>query len=674
MKFNIYFKSALLIAAAGMATSCNDFLEQEPEYAITPEKYFNDESSLQYYANDMYTILPSHGNWSYGIYGNDNNTDSQASLGWDGKYEVGQWKTGMNNGSWTFTNINTINYFFDQVLPKYEANEIQGEKVNIDRYIGEMYFFRAYQYFSHLKAFGDYPIIEHSLPDEMDVLVEASKRAPRNEVARFILSDLDKAYDLLKNSSAAKTRINADVVLLFKSRVALYEGTWEKNFAGTAFVPGTAEWPGKSYHPDFAFPAGSAEAEYNWFLDQAMAAAKAVGDAKVNSLVKNTGVVPGDVLAEGETDPYAGASLAALEAANPWLAMFGTEDLSANPEVMMWRQYSKSLGVVHNVVVQAQKGNQGVGITRGQVDAFPMANGLPIYASGSGYHGDKTLHEVRLDRDPRLYVLLKEPGQKNVYIENNVGDHAQKVETYPNLLDANGERNYSTGYALRKGNNYDQIHCANGNGYTACPVFRSVEALLNYIEACYERTGQIDATAERYWKAIRGRHEGLETNYMITVNNTNMAEEAKGDWGAYTAGNLIDPLRYNIRRERRLELMAEGFRSDDLYRWRAMDQMVSTGYHIEGMHVWNTPMESWYNADQLKQAVSSKEISEYVRPHESKASSNVKDGLRWTMAHYLQPMPIKQLMLTAPDFTTPEQSVTYQNPYWPTQPNLPATK
>lgn len=257
MKLNIYIKTALVVAAAGTMTSCNDFLDQEPQYAVTPEKYFNDESSLQYYANNMYTILASHGNWSYGIYGDDIHTDSQISLNYDGKYVPGNWKTSLEDGNWTFVNINTINYFFDQVLPKYEANAITGNTANIQRYIGEMYFFRAYQYFSHLKTYGDYPIIEHALTDNEPELVEASKRAPRNEVARFILSDLDKAYDLLKGTTAAKTRINADAVKLFKSRVALYEGSWLKNFAGTAFVPGSQDWPGKAYHPDFAYPTGS---------------------------------------------------------------------------------------------------------------------------------------------------------------------------------------------------------------------------------------------------------------------------------------------------------------------------------------------------------------------------------------------------------------------------------
>lgn len=37
---------------------------------------------------------------------------------------------------------------------------------------------------------------------------------------------------------------------------------------------------------------------------------------------------------------------------------------------------------------------------------------MPIYAVGSGYHGDLTIADVRKDRDSRLSLFLKEPGQK----------------------------------------------------------------------------------------------------------------------------------------------------------------------------------------------------------------------------------------------------------------------
>lgn len=79
--------------------------------------------------------------------------------------------------------------------------------------------------------FGDFPIVRNTVPDQMESLVEASKRSPRNEVARFIISDLDSAIMLMGSGMGTdKTRLNKETALLLKSRVALFEGTWLKYF------------------------------------------------------------------------------------------------------------------------------------------------------------------------------------------------------------------------------------------------------------------------------------------------------------------------------------------------------------------------------------------------------------------------------------------------------------
>ena len=49
-----------------------------------------------------------------------------------------------------------------------------------------------------------------------------------------------------------------------------------------------------------------------------------------------------------------------------------------------------------------------------------------------------------------------------------------------------------------------------------------------------------------------------------------------------------------------------------------------------------------------------------------------RNGYIWKMAHYLQPMPIRQLLLTADDHASVERSPLYQNPYWPTEADLAA--
>lgn len=211
---------------------------------------------------------------------------------------------------------------------------------------------------------------------------------------------------------------------------------------------------------------------------------------------------------------------------------------------------------------------------------------------------------------------------------------------------------------------------------------RATEALLNYIEAEYMLTKDINAgKIMEYWKTVREKagFEGTATDPNITIAATDMSKETR-DWGAYTAGELLtDKVLYNIRRERRSELLAEGLRWMDLQRWRSLDQMIATPVHAEGIHLWNTVMEKWYTnliSDGTSKAnVSSKDLSEYYRPHEVvMTNNNFKNGLTWHLAHYLDPLPLRQFLLTADDHATIANSPLYQNPYWPTTTDMPAEK
>ena len=138
---------------------------------------------------------------------------------------------------------------------------------------------------------------------------------------------------------------------------------------------------------------------------------------------------------------------------------------------------------------------------------------------------------------------------------------------------------------------------------------------------------------------------------------------------------MTDPTLYSISRERRTELMAEGLRWMDLIRWRSLDQLMKQPYQLEGFHLWNTPMEKWYTEDQLVDdgsvtaTVSSRKLTEYFRPYQIVSTNMLYNGMTWSMAQYLQPMPLRQFMLTAPDHKTYADSPLYQNPYWPMEPD-----
>lgn len=648
--FNIFQLG--LITAVGLS-SCNKYLDINPPSQIIPEVYLTEESQLAAYTIARYTdVFPSHGSWSFGTFGIDGNTDNMAMPNLDNRFIPGQWRVGAEGGDWDFSNIYQMNYFINTVVPKWKEKKLLGNASNVEHYIGEAYFLRAYVYFTKLQALGDFPIIKNVMSDkDKNILIEASKRAPRNEVARFILSDLDSAITLLKTNSpdGKKQRISQHVAQLLKSRVGLYEGTWLKYFKGTAFVPKGAGWPGESkdYLKSYTFPSGSIDGEIDFFLSASMTAAAAVADAV--ALVNNTGIIES---ANNE---------------NPYFSMFGAVDMSNYSEVLLWRQYNQNL-VTHNVPVYQQRSNYAVGLTRSMVESFLMKNGLPVYASGSGYHGDDYIANVRKDRDGRLQLFLKEPGQKNVLINVGAGTHYTLVEPYPSIWETDWERRYTTGYTIRKGISYDGLQTNNNGGYTGSITFRAAEAYLNYIEASYEKNGNLDGKAEAYWRAIRTRAK-VDPDFNATIAATNMSLEKK-DWGVYSAGNFVSPTLYNIRRERRNELMAEGLRLMDLKRWRAMDQLITTPDHYEGFKLWG-PMKEWYTAAQLKYGASSDQsvvsdpaLSIYLRPLEVRSNALSYAGIKFAMAHYLSPVAIEHFQLTSVDGSI-ENAVIYQNPGWP---------
>lgn len=648
---NRIIRHITLAALPVMLVSCNAFLDLEPESNLSPAQYLTTEDNLAAYATDLYNMFPVHGTTSWGTWKNDSDTDNMAYANPSDAFAPGYWKVGQTGGSYEFTGIYRCNYFFDNVLDNFEQGRITGTTSGIRHYIGEAYFFRAWQYYQKLQALGDFPIVTHLLADNLEKLTAESVRAPRNEVARFILSDLDKAIEYMSDTAprGGRNRLSRDCAHLMKSRVALYEGTWLKYFKGTAFVPGGTDWPGAASHPDYQYPSGSIDSEVEWFLKVAMDEAKIVADKY--ALVDNTGLFQSSATA----------------AANPYFDMFGATDMSGYGEILLWKAYSDSEGVTNSVVEFAAAANQGYGITKSMVDAFVMANGLPIYASGSGYPGDADLLKVTEGRDSRAQIFIKRPGDTNLHSEP--GPESYQVEPWPNIVNSTASMRYTTGYALRKGLNFDGAQSVRDKSCVGSIIFRATEAYLNYMEACYESSGALDSDAQRYWTAIRDRSK--VGNWQTTIDNTDMNIEKKTDWGAYSAGKLVDATLFNIRRERRCELMAEGFRAADVRRWRSMDQMIDTPYHVLGVNVWENlaanPDFLAANGNNLKEGenISPKDFSTYCAPYHILSNNRVYEGYRWRMAHYLDPIAVQHFLITGGG--SADNSTLYQNPGWPLQ-------
>lgn len=632
-------KYIAILLAGVMLSSCDDFLQREPEDFGNEDSYYKTPNDLKLAVNTFYDMLPRNMGNNSGLYMKDIDSDNQVAFIANAKQShlyAGDKlipKMGGTDTEWNFENLRGINFFINKTKARMADGSITGNQTMVNHYLGEGYFFRAYDYFRLLRNYGDVPILREMLPDANDILIPASKRYPRNEVARFILADLDTAASLMQSKAPESGRVTRDVALALKSRVALYEASWERYHAGTCFVPGNDKWPGKEYWPGYQFPAGSADAEINFFLDECIAAS---------------------------VEPAANHPLEA-----DYAAMFNNYEttFADNSEVLLARYYMA--GILNHSCSAFLRSGGNCNATRALVNSYLMTNGLPIYANGSNYGGDQDGYMEMQNRDERLTRSVRFPGS---VINTVVGEDGRvrndTVYYYKPYILTTGQNGAPSGYEIQKWYADETTQRTQYLCTTAVPLFRSAECMLNYLEAYYMRHGNLDSRAQDYWRQLRSR-AGVDTDFNKTIAATDLSRE--NDLAVWSKSVQVDPTLYNIRRERRCELIAEGLRLDDLKRWRALDMMVN--YQPEGINLWGGKNKDLYGSELYQYtAISPSTVSNYIRPLQASTTSNVYNGYTFPKQHYLEPIPISEFTLTGGIGS----SSLYQNPGWSDKVDGPA--
>lgn len=494
-------------------------LNQVPQVNISNAEYWKSTNDLKLYTNGYYdapvgapstyntTLLPS-----FSGYNQTGNFGDDADLGSDNMIIIpyndrlnGETVVPASGGGWDWETLRTINYF----MANYQ--KVDDKWDNVKPYVGETFFFRALFYFNKLKNFGNLPWVDKPLTN-LDTLELYQARQPRNVIADHILSDLDSAVAYLQSNGSAETfRVNKEVAMLFQSRVALYEGTWEKYHAGTPF--GVTGQDGTKY------------------LQKAAAVAKTLIDNPRGYQLDNMGMT------------------------NGYWKLFNQVDYSGSKEVMLWRKFDNSMGLSTRwylfVPIALQRG-----ITKSLVDDYLCADGKPIAASPL-YKGDDSLLHVVANRDPRLQQTVFVPGSA---ITTNRANGA------PNVIfqtpDFTNSANVPTGYELFKGHNTDATQQVE-NSTQGLIYFRFGEALLNFAEAKAElgiiTQGDLDVSINLLRDRVGMTHLSMG------------AITADPNWEFPG----LSPIINEVRRERRVELACEGFRHDDIFRWAAANTLIT---------------------------------------------------------------------------------------------------
>lgn len=221
---------------------------------------------------------------------------------------------------------------------------------------------------------------------------------------------------------------------------------------------------------------------------------------------------------------------------------------SISQEIILARKFSDALQIWHNVnyyTITASYGKPG--LDKNLVNSYLMADGSR-FTDNPKYATMTFLEEVK-DRDPRLRQTIRTPGYRRV-------GGAQAIA--PNF------GNSVTGYQLIKfvGDvKYDNYNRSEND----MPLFRYAEVLLNYAEAKAELGTLSQADIDMSVKLLRDRVEMPNMN-LAAVNaapDSYLAKDYPAVSGAFKGAIL------ELRRERRIELVMESFRWDDILRWKS---------------------------------------------------------------------------------------------------------
>lgn len=592
----------LPIAALLNSSSCSgDFLDKYPLDDQTEATAFKTNENFKTYAWGLYEYFdgfPIDGGYTPANLASEFNSDNmiEARTGYESDYAYQKKTLPATSPSWNFSYIRRVNV----MLQNIDGSAMNQTDKDHWRSVG--YFFRALRYFDLMAAYGDIPWIDHVLTDkDKDILY--SPRTSRNEVAQHILSDLKWAEEHIKKDGTGKNTINTHVVRALISRFGLFEGTWRK------------------YH-------GLNDSEI--YLQASI-------DASIE-LVKAFPKIMGN-----------------------YDELYNSVDLVGKNGIILAKQYEKEL-VTHSIPRVVRSSAWYADLTKDAVDSYLCTDGRPVSTS-TVYHGDKSVYAQFRNRDRRLYYTVTPPykvkitgaaGTSLTWDYDTDVKHREYIDMMEGITPATGKRlpvsNYS-GYMVNMMPHFRNF--PNGQGfcvtqlgfyfwkYYNCisennsplrsfnidfPLFTIEEVMLNYAEAAFELSCFDQAVAEITINVLRERAHiaGMDVSGIDASFDLNRDQ-------------AVHPVLWEIRRERRVELMGDGFRFRDLKRWK------------KASYVNKQPLGLW-----VKNSDFNNKVTILGGASEGYAILFAKPT-GWLEKYYLEPVPTQERALN-PNLT--------QNPGW----------
>jgi len=255
--------------------------------------------------------------------------------------------------------------------------------------------------------------------------------------------------------------------------------------------------------------------------------------------------------------------------------------------------------------------------TKNLADMYLATDGLPIDKSPR-FQGYNTQTSEFQNRDPRMAMTFIVPGS-TIFFEGGL-----MQPTYPGFSGSNATH---TGYMIRKFLD-ETLEATQFQGEYDFKEFRYGEVLLILAEALYEKNGTIsDQDLDRTINLLRSRvNMPALTNAFVTQNGLTMLNE--------------------IRRERTIELAFEGFRRDDLRRWKTAESVLPQA--LKGVKFVGTEYQQKFPDLKIGTDIQVDNNGFII--------ADPASARQFLPKHYLDPIPLQQIQLSG--------GKLQQNPGW----------
>ncbi len=500
MKLKQYIRVVCFTSMAVVASSC---LDLEPKAQLSDTTVWASASNFQLFANQFYA-WPHDFNTAIGDNVHSDYRSDLICTSSINTYSAGTNTIPTSDGNYT-NNYKRI--YYTNLLLKNAKSFSDAQSIAVP--VAEAKFFRAFCYFELLQIYGDAIIVTEPLDVSSEILY--GERNDRGEVVDLIVQDLQDAADALPETSSEAGRINKYTALALLSRVALYEGTWQKFHNGgmdaTANTTRSTELLTVAKNAaDEVIKGGKYKVFYNEIL----------GTQSYRYMF---------TLEDGEQ-----CNPAKLTKSDNTEYIFIKRHLEGDKTA-----YNLTHGCVGNVVY----------ITRKLANMYLCSDGLPVDKSPL-FQGYKTAVSEFQSRDNRMDNNMLYHGEQ---YWNNDGKWRTTWtdEDLSSCLTADSRG--GSGYICQKWGAERYVD----DYYESYdfPIIRYAEVLLTYAEAAYELNNSIaDDDLDKSLNLVRLRVNPTMpklSNSFVSANGLNMREE--------------------IRRERTVELFLEGHRLDDVKRW-----------------------------------------------------------------------------------------------------------